>query len=137
MLDSRAIAAAMAVLRRSYMALSELQELTGELSQAVSRQDQVAVRMFMGMRQEQISQLTEDRAVLKRQCGQLPPDQGEQLRALLSARACPVPEGVALFRQAEKNRALRERVIQADAVISRRMGGEKSFYTAKRSGAKG
>ena len=137
MWDSRTLDAALAVLRRSYLALSEVEELTGELSQAVDRQDQVSVRMFLSMRQEQINRLSEDRAQLRRQCGSLPDDQAGALWALVTGRTCSAPEGQAVFRQARNNRAVLERIIRADAAVSRRMGGKKSFYAAKSPAPKG
>ena len=52
MLDDRHFSAASAVQRKMYVLLTEVSELTDQLSQAVDRQDQVSVRMFLSMRQE-------------------------------------------------------------------------------------
>lgn len=48
-MDEQVAAAALATERKRYEALSEVMELTEELSEAIQRQDQVSIRMFLGM----------------------------------------------------------------------------------------
>ncbi len=94
----------------------------------VDRQDQVSVRLFLSMRQEQINQLRDQKELLKKQCGGLPKEEGR------SAAPDPVREktggsgGEALSLQVERNRALLERTLQADKALSRRLAGERVFY---------
>ena len=57
MLSKQELDAALAAERAMYRALSEVQDITRELLDAVDRQDQVSVRLFLSMRQEQINQL--------------------------------------------------------------------------------
>lgn len=131
MLSDETLMAAAVLQRGMYTALTEVSELTDELSQAVSRQDQVSVRLFLSMRQEEIGHLLERRAELRRQCDQLPAQDRVQLRRLLAgATDCipPSPAGQALAQQVRNTRALLERVCQADQVVNRRFGGPKSFY---------
>ena len=132
MLDDRALAAALGILRRSYMALSEVRDLTQELTQAVERQDQVSVQLFLRLRLEQLNQLQECRDLLAKQCRELPKEDGETLRGILEARECPLPAGQTLFQLSKQYRQLLERTIQADMVVNRRMGGKNSFYAGKR-----
>lgn len=111
-----------------YRALSEVQDITRELLDAVDRQDQVSVRLFLSMRQEQINQLRDQKELLKKQCGGLPKEEGDLLRQILSGKKPAGVEGEALSLQVERNRALLERTLQADKALSRRLAGRESFY---------
>ena len=86
MLSKQELDAALAAERAMYRALSEVQDITRELLDAVDRQDQVSVRLFLSMRQEQINQLRDQKELLKKQCGGLPKEEGDLLRQILS---CP------------------------------------------------
>ena len=52
MLSKQELDAALAAERAMYRALSEVQDITRELLDAVDRQDQVSVRLFLSMRQD-------------------------------------------------------------------------------------
>ena len=128
MLSKQELDAALAAERAMYRALSEVQDITRELLDAVDRQDQVSVRLFLSMRQEQINQLRDQKELLKKQCGGLPKEEGDLLRQSLSGKKRGGVEGEALSLQVERNRALLERTLQADKALSRRLAGRESFY---------
>ena len=128
MLSKQELDAALAAERAMYRALSEVQDITRELLDAVDRQDQVSVRLFLSMRQEQINQLRDQKELLKKQCGGLPKEEGDLLRQILSGKKPAGVEGEALSLQVERNRALLERTLQADKALSRRLAGRESFY---------
>ena len=86
MLSKQELDAALAAERAMYRALSEVQDITRELLDAVDRQDQVSVRLFLSMRQEQINQLRDQKELLKKQCGGLPKEEGDLLRQILSGK---------------------------------------------------
>lgn len=132
MLNDQDFQSAVAIARKMYASLSETAELTDELSQAVSRQDQVSVRMFLAMRQEEIQRLTGYQAMLHRQCSQMPGEDGTLLSQMLSGQfsgTAPSQAGEELLRQVQRNRSILERVQRADQAVSRRLGGKNSFYT--------
>lgn len=128
MLSKQELDAALAAERAMYRALSEVQDITRELLDAVDRQDQVSVRLFLSMRQEQINQLRDQKELLKKQCGGLTKEEGDLLRQILSGKKPAGVEGEALSLQVERNRALLERTLQADKALSRRLAGRESFY---------
>ena len=128
MLSKQELDAALAAERAMYRALSEVQDITRELLDAVDRQDQVSVRLFLSMRQEQINQLRDQKELLKKQGGGLPKEEGDLLRQILSGKKPAGVEGEALSLQVERNRALLERTLQADKALSRRLAGRESFY---------
>ena len=78
MLSKQELDAALAAERAMYRALSEVQDITRELLDAVDRQDQVSVRLFLSMRQEQINQLRKSNVA---DC--------PRKRAICCARSCP------------------------------------------------
>lgn len=84
MLSKQELDAALAAERAMYRALSEVQDITRELLDAVDRQDQVSVRLFLSMRQEQINQLRDQKELLKKQCADCP-----RKRAICCDRSCP------------------------------------------------
>lgn len=134
MLSDQDFTSATAIQRKMYTSLNEVADLTNELSQAVNRQDQVSVRMFLSMRQEEIQRLTSYQAMLNRRCTQLPPEDAKLLTQLNSGRFsgdAPTPAAQALLKQAQRNRTVLERVRRADKAVSSRLGGSNSFYSKK------
>lgn len=131
MLCDQTLDEALAIQHRMYAALTEVAELTDELSQAVDRRDSVSVRMFLSMRQEEIDRLVGHKAALRRQCAQLPPGDRALLLQLLKGErdgTLNSPSAQALERQSKNTRSLLERVCRADQAVSRRFGGPNSFY---------
>lgn len=127
MLSKQELDAALAAERAMYRALSEVQDITRELLDAVDRQDQVSVRLFLSMRQEQINQLRDQKELLKKQCGGLPKEEGDLLRQILSGKKPAGVEGEALSLQVERNRS----AVRADASggqgSEQAAGGERVF----------
>lgn len=132
MLSDEILSAALARQKSIYGCLTELDELTGELADAVARQDSVSVQLYLSMRQQELDQLLAHRAALRRQCIQLPTAEGALLRHLLAGQpvgseplsACALQ----LQQQAKNTRALLQRVCRADEAVNRRFGGPRSFY---------
>ena len=85
-MDSQVIAAALATERKCYAALTEVMELTQDLSDAVQRQDQVTVQMFLSMRQEPINQLKEYRSLQRKRCASLPEEESAALWKVLTGK---------------------------------------------------
>ena len=130
MLNEQNIQAALAVERKMYTALCDLIEITSDLSNALSRQDQVSFQLFLGMRQDSINLLSDYRDTLKKQCNSLSPQDGDILKKLLSG--VDVPQNFntkQLVDQVNRNQALLNRAIQSDRFINQRLCGKKSFYS--------
>ena len=113
-----------------YRVLSELEELTQELSQAVNRGDKVSIQMFLSMRRDPLNQMARHQAALRRQYAGLPGKDARLLRALLEDPSPPACAGSEeLVRQAARNRSILERIVRTDRQISQRLAGKSSFYT--------
>ena len=132
MLSEQTVMSALVTERKMYTALTELLETTGELSEALSRQDQVSFQLYLGMRQDMLNQLAECKAILKKQCAELPEKEGNALRGVLSGET-PEDDGVQrLADQVRRNRELWQKAVLADRLANQRLGGKKSFYAGKR-----
>ena len=133
-MDENIIAAALATERKCYTTLTEVMELTKELSDAFQRQDQVSVRLFLSMRQEPINQLREYRAIQRKRCAALPDEEGEVLWKVLTGQGSG--DGSEQLQALEKlvgqNRNLLDRVQEADRQVSMKLGGKKSYYARRK-----
>ena len=133
-MDENIIAAALATERKRYTTLTEVMELTKELSDAFQRQDQVSVRLFLSMRQEPINQLREYRAIQRNRCAALPDEEGEVLWKVLTGQGSG--DGSEQLQALEKlvgqNRKLLDRVQEADRQASMKLGGKKSYYARRK-----
>ena len=121
MLTEQTLMAVAYLQRKIYTSLTEIAELTNELSDALNRRDQVSVRLFLSMRREEINLLLEHKAVLDRQYQQLPKEDSAALQQLISGNDASVPDSpgrAALLRQLEVNHALLERICRTDESIS-------------------
>lgn len=106
-----------------YRSLTELEELTRELSQAVSRGDNVSIRMFLSMRRDSLNQMARYQAACAAYTG-LPAQDARLLRALAEDASPPAcAGGEALVCQAARNRALLSRIMEAT-------GGSASIWPA-------
>ena len=129
MLTEQQLTSELATERRIYAALSEVLELTGELSASIQRGDSVSVQLFLQLRQEPINQLREYQTNLAQQCRILPAEDQKELEGLLSGQApAASPAAQPLQEQLQRNRALWTRVVQADRAASGRLCGKDSFY---------
>lgn len=128
MLDAQTLSTVTALERQAYQILTEIEDLTQELSDSFNRRDQVSVRLFLNMRQEQILRLQECKAMLDQQCSHLPEKDGALLRRILSGEVVDCPNGEALLTQVKRNRTILTRTIRADKRLSVRIGGKDSFY---------
>lgn len=127
-MNEQTITEAHGACRRIYTALTELLELTNELSEAIQRQDQVSVQLFLSMRQEPLEQLRVYDARLRRLCSLLPQAEGAQLRQVLNGQSGGTAATQGLEQTVRQNRQLLEQITRIDERINRRMGGKKSFY---------
>ncbi len=129
MLTDQILSQTTAVEKEMYRVLSELEELTQELSQAVNRGDKVSIQMFLSMRRDPLNQMARHQAALRRQYAGLSGKDARLLRALLEDPSPPPCAGSEeLVRQAARNRSILERIVRTDRQISQRLAGKSSFY---------
>lgn len=114
--------------RLLYVKLSEFEDLTRQLGEALDRRDEVSVQMLLNMRGEPANQLQEADKQLRQRLLQLPEDDAIRARELLEGGEQRDPQEAALCRQVKQNQRLLHRCREMDRQLSIRMGGSKSFY---------
>lgn len=132
MLLDQQIKSALSVERRIYTLLLEVQDITFDLSDSLSRQDQISMQMFLNMRQDSINQLLECKAKLQSLCAELNQDDARLIQNALSGQAQVACSDISILaRQAGKNQDLLRKVIHSDRVLNQRIGGSQSFYSQR------
>ena len=127
MLTAQVLSQATAVEKAMYRALTELEELTQELAEAVTRGDKVSIQMFLSMRRDPLNQMAQHQASLRRQYAALPGEDARLLRTLVESSSPPACDGSEeLVRQAARNRTILERIVRVDRKISQRLTGNAS-----------
>ena len=117
--------------RKKYNCLLEVQDTTRQLAEALDRNDQVAARMLIAMRQDPLLQLEEvDRGEKQRKAA-LEDEDRDRIRTVLQDRTARYDGEGTFLEQADKTRHLLERVVELDRRISLRMAGDRSFYHKK------
>lgn len=119
--------------RKKYNYLNEVLDLTQQIGEAADRNDQVALKMLVAMRQDPILGLREVDATSKDRRRELTPERRERIDALLAGAPAEDERERAFVEQAGRARRLLEKVVALDRRISLRMAGEHSFYHTRES----
>ena len=114
--------------RKKYNSLSEVLDLTRQLGESLDRNDQVAVRMLIAMRQDPLLHLEEAERTAKDRRRSLTEEEQRRIRSLLKGAEPQSSEERTFLDQAGKTRRLLERVVELDRRVSLRMAGGQSFY---------
>ena len=115
-------------LKRVYTALNEALDLTKQLAEAVDRDDQVTVQMFIAMRQEPTDRLAEAQDALEQQRRSLPVEDSVRLDALLKGGEPVTPEEAPLAKQVGLNQRTLKQLVDLDRVVNRKLARDKSIY---------
>lgn len=114
--------------KRMYGQLTEVNDLTQQIAEALKRQDQVSVRLLVSMRQEPINQLHQVKENLEARKADLSPEDAARVAALLRGGPAAEPAEQQLADQIATNRRLLTRTIEIDKHLNMRLGGKDSFY---------
>ena len=114
--------------KRRYALLSELFDLTKQLAEAVDRDDEIATRMLLSMREEPLEKIRQVEENLTRQRASLSEEDGRRLGELLSGARARQAEETALSDQVGTNRRLLSQLVELDKRVNKKVTGEKSIY---------
>ena len=114
--------------KRRYALLSELFDLTKQLAEAVDRDDEIATRMLLSMREEPLEKMRQVEENLTRQRASLSEEDGRRLEELLSGAQARQAEETALSEQVGTNRRLLSQLVELDKRVNKKVTGEKSIY---------
>lgn len=111
-----------------YNLLGEVLDLSQQLADALDREDQITIRLLLGMREEPIQNLAKRREILMQIVEDLPPEEGERLRELLNDASAETEADDALVQQVSANARLLQRVQELDRQLNRKIAQDKSIY---------
>lgn len=114
--------------KRRYALLSELFDLTKQLAEAVDRDDEIATRMLLSMREEPLEKMRQVEENLTRQRSSLSEEDGRRLAELLSGAQAQRQEENALSGQVGTNRRLLGQLVELDKRVNKKVTREKSVY---------
>lgn len=114
--------------KRLYVVLTETEDLSRQLAEALDRNDQVTARMLIGMRGEPVRKAQQTRLALETLCSSLSPEDGARLTELLNGAEAVTEDERPLTAQLRSNRQLLERVLVLDEKLNRKIAREKSVY---------
>ncbi len=118
--------------RRQAKCLLEIEQLTGQLADALGRRDQVSIDMLLAMRQEPIGKAGELEECIRSYLLTLPEEDAIRGAELLNGEDGGTPGEMALAKAAAQNRRALERIREVDRRISLQVGGHRSFYESYR-----
>ena len=104
--------------KRIYTLLNEVLDLSGQLAQALDRNDQTTVQMLVSMRKEPILQLSQARLALLEQRDGLSEADRERFSALLNGAAAQTEAESPLAEQVQMNNRVLTRVLDLDKAIN-------------------
>lgn len=123
--------------QKRYNGLTEMENITRQLQDALSYNDVVTIRMLVRMRQQEIDNIE----MADRQREELADGLGERQRDALQKgeESAFAPENAPLVRKIseirEKNHRLLGRLIEEDKKVNRKLAGDKTYYKDEKAGA--
>ena len=118
-------------LQKNYVRLSEIEKLTKELGDALSRSDNEAAQIFLGMREDEMDKADEGKRGLYAILDAMDSKDRDSVRVLLNGHSIngeKDEETEKILKLSVQIKHVLERTIDADKVISRRLAGKDSYY---------
>lgn len=131
MIEQQLLVEALKLMQREYNFCTEIQQLTKEMGDVLSRNDLVSARMLLEMRGNEMKEYEECDRKLKLLVSSLPQEDSEALNNLIHGKEAANVDGF----EAEKILSIRgnirkilEETIKIDKRINLKMAGKDSFY---------
>lgn len=110
----------MKAMQRKYQCIVEIERITREMGECLSRDDRMAVQMLLEMRQQEMNRGDQCKRDMERLLSVLPADEQQKLQMKEAVRE-----------KEEEIRTALKRAIDLDQYISRRLAGKDSYYESK------
>lgn len=114
--------------RRKFNLLTEVLDLSKQIGESMDRNDQVSLRMLLGMRQEPILKLSKLKEEIAQRLDAFPPEEKKHMREVLAGKTSSNKPEEALMNQALATEKLLSEVIVLDKRINKRIAGDQSIY---------
>lgn len=118
-------------MQKKYMSIVEIEHITREMGDALSRNDRESVQLLLGMRQEEMNKADVCTRNVECLITALPPENDGQVREWLNGKGSRNPDSPIAGALAEKGKNIQlalKRTIEADRHISIRLSGKDSYY---------
>lgn len=119
-------------MQNKYQCMVEIERITQEIGQALSRNDRTIVQMLLGMRQEEMDKADIHERNMNCLVSALSPADAEQVRDWLSGNDDHKPDSPLAERLVDRGNSFhlaQKRVIEMDRHISTRLAGKDSYYS--------
>ena len=115
-------------LKRIYTALNEALDVTRQLAEAADRDDEVAARMLVSMRQEPTDRLAAAHQALDQQQQALPGADAARLAALLKGAEAETEAEAPLVNQVSANKRVLKQLVDLDRIVNRKLARGASIF---------
>lgn len=123
----------MILFQKRYNSMREIDRLTGELSAAMDRSDEVSVSLILQMRADEMARFDECTHDIW-QMGSIGKDALRKIRVLIQSdpeeAAGESPEEEKIYEIRRKTQAVIDRLRTVDERLNRRAAGKESFYVS-------
>ncbi|MCI8294270.1 MAG: hypothetical protein HFH53_12180 [Hespellia sp.] len=120
-------------MQKNYMHITEIERLTKEMGDALSRNDQESVQLLLQMRQEEMDQADVARNEMRMITEVLSPEDRSEVEALFTEENVRTEdfESTKIVELSRQIMRVRERVIAIDQTISSKLAGKESYYQSR------
>ena len=111
--------------------LNEVEDISGQLAEAIDRRDEVSMKMIVAMRFDPIQKLSVADKALREHLADLADDKDiERIRAILNGDESAAQGELeqSLAQQAMTNIRQKERVMEQDKILNKSIARDKSIY---------
>lgn len=118
-------------MQKQYNYIVEIERITREMGDSLSRNDRELVQMLLGMRQEEMDKADVCTGNVDCLVAALSPEEGFKVRSWLKGNADVNPDTTEAQMLAEKGKSIQlalKRTIELDRHISIRLSGKDSYY---------
>lgn len=118
-------------MQKKYQCIGEIERITREIGDSLSRNDRTSAQMLIAMRQDEMDRADGYERNIKCLLSALPPQEAVLIRGWIRGEEDDKPDSPAAEKIVEKGRSIRQllkRAIEIDRHISTRLAGKDSFY---------
>lgn len=118
-------------IQRNCVRMVEIERLTKELGDALSRNDQESAQLLMKMRQEELEQTGETKSEIRMLLESSDEEEKEKLKAWLNGKESYEPDCFEAKKIVELSSQIKlalNRTISLDKAINQRLAGKDSYY---------
>lgn len=118
-------------MQKKYQCFTEIERITKDIGDVLSRNDRTSVQILLGMRQEEIDQAEMAERNIHLLLSYVPTNEADQALNWIKGNPENIPENPIIKKLVEKGNSIRmlvQRTIELDRHISMRLAGKDSFY---------